>query len=227
MSDFAIEKPVPYYEKLYHTIKKMIFEGKLKPGDRIIETQLAKDFNVSKSPVREAIRILEKEGLVIVDQKSRVMVYQPTMKDVEEIYFCRMALESFAVELVTRIATNDELDEIEKTLMHTEQAIRDSQKNDTIITLNELFHSLIINYTQNSRLQKQLNDLKSLIYFFRVLNTQGENRADNILNQHRKIFECIKRREADQASQAMINHLKLDLEHLTEILSNSYEETKL
>ncbi|MBT2696623.1 GntR family transcriptional regulator [Bacillus sp. ISL-40] len=226
MSDFAIERPIPYYEKLYHSIKKMIFEGKLKPGERIIETQLAKDFNVSKSPIREAIRILEKEGLVIVDEKSRVMVYQPTMKDVEEIYFCRMALESFAVGLVTRIATNAELDEIEKTLMQTEQAIRDSQSNDTIITLNEIFHSLIIQYTQNRRLQKQLSDLKSLMYFFRVLNFQGENRADIILIQHRGIFDCIKKREADQASQAMINHLKLDLEHLTEVLSNSSEQTK-
>ena len=226
MSDFAIEKPVPYYEKLYHTIKKMIFEGKLKPGDRIIETQLAKEFNVSKSPIREAIRILEKEGLVIVDEKSRVMVYEPTMKDVEEIYFCRMALESFAVELVTRIATSDEIDEIEKTLMQTEQAIREAQPNDTIISLNEVFHSLIIKYTQNRRLQKQLNDLKSLMYFFRILNFQGENRADIILKQHRGIFDCIKNREADQASQAMINHLKLDLEHLTEVLSNSSEQTK-
>ncbi|MEH7417253.1 GntR family transcriptional regulator [Neobacillus drentensis] len=226
MSDFTIERPVPFYEKLYHSIKKMIFEGKLKPGERIIETQLAKDFNVSKSPIREAIRILEKEGLVIVDEKSRVMVYQPTLKDVEEIYFCRMALESFAVGLVTRMAANAELDEIEKTLMQTEQAIQDSQANDTIITLNDLFHSLIIQYTQNRRLQKQLNDLRSLMYFFRVLNFQGENRAEIILNQHREIFDCMKERNAEQASQAMIKHLKLDLEHLTEVLSNSLEQTK-
>ncbi|MFP3126161.1 GntR family transcriptional regulator [Ectobacillus funiculus] len=226
MSDFIIEKPIPYYEQFYHSIKKMIFEGKFKPGERIVETQLAKEFDVSKSPIREAIRILEKEGLVIVDEKSRVMVYQPTMKDVEEIYFCRMALESFAVELVTKIATNAELEEIEKTLAQTEQAIRDSQADNIIITLNELFHSLIIQYTQNSRLQKQLNDLKSLTYFFRILNFQGENRADIILNQHRGIFECMKQREAEQASQAMINHLKLDLEHLIEVLPNSAETTK-
>jgi len=226
MSDFIIEKPIPYYEQFYHSIKKMIFEGKFKPGERIVETQLAKEFDVSKSPIREAIRILEKEGLVIVDEKSRVMVYQPTMKDVEEIYFCRMALESFAAELVTKIATNAELDEIEKTLVQTEQAIRDSQADNTIITLNELFHSLIIQYTQNSRLQKQLNDLKSLTYFFRILNFQGENRADIILNQHRGIFECMKKREAEQASQAMINHLKLDLEHLIEVLPNSAKTTK-
>lgn len=226
MSDFAIERPTPYYEKLYHTIKKMIFEGKLKPGERIVETQLAKEFNVSKSPIREAIRILEKEGLVIVDEKSRVMVYQPTMKDVEEIYFCRMALESFAVGLVTRIATNAELDEIEKTLMQTDQAIRELKSSDTIISLNYLFHKLIIQYTQNSRLKKQLNDLNSLMYFFRVLNFEGDNRAEIILNQHRGIFDCIKKREPDQASQAMINHLNLDLEHLKEVLSNSSDPSK-
>ncbi|WP_028402779.1 GntR family transcriptional regulator [Ectobacillus panaciterrae] len=226
MNDFLIEKPVPYYEQFYHSIKKMIFEGKFKPGERIVETQLAKEFNVSKSPIREAIRILEKEGLVIVDEKSRVMVYEPTMKDVEEIYFCRMALESFAVGLTTKIATDAELDEIERTLLQTEQAIHAVQEDNTIITLNELFHSLIIQYTQNSRLQKQLNDLKSLMYFFRILNFQGENRAEIILNQHREIFYHIKKREEDQASKAMIDHLKYDLDHLIEVLPKSTETTK-
>src|SRR4051794_17322207 len=86
MNGFMIEKPVPYYEQFYHSIKAMIFEGKFKPGERIIENKLAKEFNVSKSPIREAIRMLEQEGLIVMDEKSRMIVYQPTLKDVEEIY---------------------------------------------------------------------------------------------------------------------------------------------
>ncbi|HWO97770.1 MAG TPA: GntR family transcriptional regulator [Bacillus sp. (in: firmicutes)] len=226
MGDYTIEKPVPYYEQFYHSIKRMIFEGKFKPGERIVETQLAKEFNVSKSPVREAIRILEKEGLVIVDEKSRVIVYEPTIKDVEEIYFCRMALESFAAGVTAKVATDDELHQIEKTLMQTERAIHDSQSDDAIITLNESFHNLIIQYTQNRRLQKQLNDLKSLTYYFRILNFQGENRAETILNQHRKIFHHLKKREEEQASKAMIEHLKFDLQHLITVLPKSTETTE-
>lgn len=226
MSDFTIEKQVPYYEQFYQSIKRMIFEGKFKPGERIIENQLAREFGVSKTPVREAIRLLEKDGLVIMDEKSRIIVYEPTLKDVEEIYFCRMALESFAVGLTTQIATETEIEEIEKTLMKTEQAISDSLDDNDIITLNEQFHSLIIQYTQNGRLQKQIADLKSLMYFFRILNFQGDKRAEIILNQHRHIFSFIKKKEEKQASEAMIEHLKLDLEHLVEVLHNSIETTK-
>ncbi|PTM57785.1 GntR family transcriptional regulator [Desmospora activa] len=213
----VIEKPVPYYEQAYRVIKQMIFEGKLKPGERIAEAKLAKELGVSKSPLREAIRVLEKEGLVTID--SRVMVYKPTIKDVEEIYFCRMALESFATGLTTRSASAEELGKIEDVLQKTEVAIQQAIDPDPIIELNERFHELIIQYTRNNRLRKQLYDLKGLIYYFRILNFEGEKRAEDILEQHRQIFHHIKHRNDEQAAKAMVEHLQLDLDHLVEILS--------
>ncbi|RXT03727.1 GntR family transcriptional regulator [Ammoniphilus sp. CFH 90114] len=220
MNDYGIEKKAPYYEQFYHSIKRMIYEGKYKPGERINETQLAKEFGVSKSPIREAIRVLEKEGLIVVDEKSRVMVYEPTLRDVEEIYVCRMALESFAVGLATTIATDLELQTIERTLQDTEQAIKERKEDREIILLNAQFHDLIVNCTQNRRLKRQLDDLKSLKYLFRILNFQGENRAETILSQHREIFDFIKNREAEKASKQMIEHLQCDLDYLLQVLSN-------
>ncbi|MGK7376934.1 GntR family transcriptional regulator [Planococcus sp. 1R117A] len=218
MSNFMIEKPVPYYEQFYHSIKAMIFEGKFKPGDRIVENQLAKEFNVSKSPVREAIRMLEQEGLIVTDEKSRMIVYQPTLKDVEEIYFCRKALESFAIKLMVQKATDDEVVEIENLLRETEAAIQESQDANAIISMNEAFHNLIIEYTKNDRLKKQVKDLKSLMYFFRIMNFQGENRANEILKQHSNIFVHIKNRDEEKAYQAMLEHLQMDVDHLMEVL---------
>ncbi|MDN7245196.1 GntR family transcriptional regulator [Planococcus shenhongbingii] len=218
MSNFMIEKPVPYYEQFYHSIKAMIFEGKFKPGDRIVENQLAKEFNVSKSPVREAIRMLEQEGLIVTDEKSRMIVYQPTLKDVEEIYFCRKALESFAIKLMVQKATDDEVAEIENLLRETEAAIQESQDANAIISMNEAFHNLIIEYTKNDRLKKQVKDLKSLMYFFRIMNFQGENRANEILKQHSNIFVHIKNRDEEKAYQAMLEHLQMDVDHLMEVL---------
>ncbi|WP_188456229.1 GntR family transcriptional regulator [Virgibacillus oceani] len=220
MSNFSVEKQVPYYEQFYHAIKQMIFDGKYKPGERINETQLAKEFNVSKSPIREAVRILENEGLLLV-KNSKVIVYEPTLKDVKDIYFCRKALESFAVGLTTRIINDAELKEIENTLSETEKAIKAKKDANTIISLNEQFHNLILAYTQNSRLQKQVNDLKGLMYFFRILNFNGENRAEIILEQHRQIFKFIKEGDDEQAAKEMIKHLELDVEHLVEVLTDS------
>lgn len=221
MSGFMIEKPIPYYEQFYHSIKAMIFEGKFKPGERIVETQLAKEFNVSKSPIREAIRMLVQEGLIVMDEKSRMIVYEPTLKDVEEIYFCRKALESFAVKLMIKKATDNEIKEIEQLLLETEKAIQDSEEDSTIITLNASFHNLIIEFTKNERLKKQIKDLKSLMYFFRVMNFQGGHRAEDILKQHWNIFIHIKNREEEEAAQAMLDHLQLDVEHLTQVLNKN------
>lgn len=226
MNDFSIQKPIPYYEQFYHSIKKMIFEGTFKPGERIIENQLAKEFGVSKSPIREAIRMLENEGLVVTDEKSRVKVYEPAIQDVEEIYFCRMALESFAVERMTSMATEEEIQAIRQLLQETAEAIENERSAEVVVTLNERFHHLIIAYTQNKRLQKQLDGLKSLTHFFRILNLEGENRAEVILEQHHKIFGYIQNREGEKAAEEMISHLKLDLDHLKEVLPEETENQK-
>ena len=220
MNQFSVEKPMPYYEQFYHKIKQMIFQGEIKPGERINETQLAKDFNVSKSPIREAIRLLEKEGLVVVNEKSKVMVYEPTLKDVEEIYFCRKALESSAVALLVEIATDEEIAVIEKSLLETEQMILRNDSPDQIISSNERFHNLIILGTKNGRLQNQIDDLRGLVRFFRILNFRGEGRAETILSQHREIYQYIKNRDADNAAKQMMKHLALDTKHLLEVLGS-------
>ncbi|WP_026699781.1 GntR family transcriptional regulator [Salibacterium aidingense] len=222
MDDFVIDKRMPYYEQCYYTIKKMIFNGMLEPGDRLNETQLAKDFNVSKSPVREAIRILEKEGLLVVDH-SGVVVFEPTIEDIKEIYQCRMALESFAVSLTTELAQDIELNELEKKLAETEQAILENQDSNTIITLNSHFHSLIVEFSRNHRLRKQIEDIRGLIYYFRVLNFKGDDRARTIVEQHRRIFSLMKDRKAELASKEMVQHLQHDIDHLLEILKSHNE----
>ncbi|MBP2075794.1 GntR family transcriptional regulator [Oceanobacillus polygoni] len=222
----SLERKNPYYVQFYQMIKQMIFEGKIKPGERINETQFAKEYNVSKSPIREAIRILEKEGLLVVD-RSKVIVYKPTLKDVEDIYYCRMALESFAVKRTTSIASDQELQQIEAILDETEAAINANEDANTIIALNEQFHHYILNYSQNPRLLKQVNDLKGLINYYRILNFKGDQRAEEILKQHRQVFRYIKDRNESKAAEEMIQHLEMDVEHLLEIFSGSTEIANL
>lgn len=222
----SLERKNPYYVQFYQMIKQMIFEGKIKPGERINETQFAKEYNVSKSPIREAIRILEKEGLLVVD-RSKVIVYKPTLKDVEDIYYCRMALESFAVKRTTSIASDQELQQIEAILDETEAAINANEDANTIIALNEQFHHFILTYSQNPRLLKQVNDLKGLINYYRILNFKGDQRAEEILKQHRQVFRYIKDRNESKAAEEMIQHLEMDVEHLLEIFSGSTEIANL
>lgn len=220
MSDYTIEKPVPFYDQIYNSIKQMIVQGAIQPGERIFETKIAREFNVSRSPVREAVRALEKEGLLVIDEKSRITVYKPTMKDVEDIYQCRMVLESLAARLTTQNASNRELKEIESTLVKTKKHIENitTTNRDAVIALNAKFHDLIVQHSQNRRLQKQLSDLRSLTHYYRVINFQGEGRELVILNEHYKIFESIKQRDEEQAALLMANHITNDLAHLKQLL---------
>ncbi|MCC9024366.1 GntR family transcriptional regulator [Bacillus nakamurai] len=218
MDNFKLDKPTPYYLQFYSQLKKMIFDGTFKPGERLNETQLAKDFGVSRSPIREAMRLLEKDGLLTADDRNGFVIYSLSVKDVEEIYKIRMSLESLAVELVIDEAADSELQLIEKQLQDTEEAINTGVKEAEIIALNETFHHLLVDFSHNSHLAKLLEHVNVLIHFCRVLNFKGDNRAAVILNEHRKVFEEMKKGNKTKAVQYMTDHLQHDLEHLKGVL---------
>ncbi|MBS4210968.1 MULTISPECIES: GntR family transcriptional regulator [Neobacillus] len=226
MDSFSIEKPVRYYDQVYNTLREMIVQGDLKPGDSIYEARIARDLNISRSPVREAVRALEKEGLLAIDEKSRITVYKPTLKDIVDIYECRMVLESLAARLTTRLATAQELQNIEKTVIDSKQYldVEGERNRQALIAENGRFHELIIKYSQNRRLKKQLRDLHSLSHYFRTLNFQGENREWIVYNEHQDILAQMKRRDEDKAAFMMNKHLETDLEHLKEIFTRYTKE---
>lgn len=224
MNDFKIEKAPSYYDQVYHSIREMIFNGIFKPGDRIYESKLASEFQVSRSPVREAIRSLEKEGLLLIDNKSKITVYQPSIRDIEDIYECRQALESFAARLATRRASVLELENMENILIEVRENIEKVDDNFTknIISLNTEFHNLILCFSQNCRIQKQINDLQSLTYFYRSIDVYEKDRNMDIFNHHLEIFNFIKQRDEEKASQAMKDHIANDLNHLKNIIMMNY-----
>lgn len=219
MDAFSIDKPVRYYDQVYNSIREKIVLGELKPGDSLFEAKIARDLNISRSPVREAVRALEKEGLLVIDEKSRITVYKPTMKDFEDIYECRIVLESLAARLTTMRATSKEIEEIEKTVVDPKEYLEGDREKDrkALIAANGRFHDLIIKYSQNRRLKKQLRDLNSLSHYYRVLNFQGDNREWIVYNEHQEILTQLKLRDEEKASLMMKKHLETDLMHLREI----------
>ena len=216
MDTISINKPVRYYDQVYNSLREMIVQGSLKPGDSVFESRIAKELNISRSPVREAVRALEKEGLLVIDEKSRITVYKPSLKDIEDIYECRIALESLAIRLTTRLASGQELQEIENTIKNSEPYlnIEGETSRKALIAENGRFHDLIIKYSQNRRLKKQLRDLNSLSLYYRTFNFQGKNRERVVFEEHKEIFDQMKQRDEEMASLMMKKHLLTDLRHL-------------
>lgn len=223
MLDYSpLKKPLPYYQQIQQSIKESIFNGIYKPGDRLYEAQIAKLYNISRSPVREAIRALVIEGLLVMDEKSQISVYKPNLQDVRDIYECRISLESTAVALTAERATEEQLLELEKTLEKTVEAIKEG-KIDTIIAYNAHFHELIIQYSANARLMKLVEDLNGLIYYYRVLNIQGEDRLNTILKGHTAIYLALKERNPKEAIDRLRKHTQEDLTNLVQIIEQLEE----
>lgn len=219
LDKFSLKKALPFYEQVYSSIKEMILTGVLAPGERIYEAQLAREFEVSRSPIREAVRALEKDGLLVTDSKSQISVYKPTIKDVEEIYQCRMALESLAARLAAGLAEESELKRLEAIMEDTKKAVDSGEdEKETLIRLNGSFHDTIMDMSRNHRLQKQLYDLRALAFYYRSMNAQGEGRLQEIYDQHHGIYSSISERNAEKAAILMAQHIANDLEHLKSIV---------
>lgn len=221
MKNYKIEKSPSYYNQAYNSIKDMIFNGILKPGDRIYESKLASEFQISRSPVREAIRSLEKDGLLIISDKSKITVYQPTKEDIENIYECRQALEAQAAKLTAQKASNKELQLIENVLLEAQKNIEhlDDNLTQNIIFLNTQFHNLILDYSKNIRLENHSKALSMLTNFYRSIDIYEHERTMDIFNYHLEIFHYIKQRNEKMAAQTMYNHIGNDLKHLKDLLS--------
>lgn len=216
----SLQKPLPYYQQIQESIKDSIFKGKYKPGDRLYEAQIAKLYGISRSPVREAIKVLINEGLLISDDKSQISVYKPALEDVMEIYECRIALETAAVALTAERATVEQIKELEKSLEDTANAI-DTDNLEMIVACNANFHNLTLQYSGNNRLIKLVESLNSLIYYYRVLNMQGKNRPETVLKGHTEIFQAIKEKNPQKAASLLKAHTVEDLENLIRIIKGS------
>ncbi|NCT24935.1 GntR family transcriptional regulator [Bacillus subtilis subsp. subtilis] len=223
MDDFKLDKPTPYYLQFYNQLKKMIFNGTFKPGERINETQLAKSFGVSRSPIREAMRLLEKDGLLKADDRNGFSITLLTAKDVDEIYKIRIPLEQLAVELVIDEADEEELTILEKQLEETEKAIHKGTEDTEIIRLNQKFHELLVDFSHNRHLKNLLEHVNDLIHFCRILNYTGDYRAETILREHRRIFEEVKKKNKEAAKHHVLAHFNHDCEHLKHVLEEGKE----
>lgn len=219
MGNHSLMKVQPYYEQIYKSLKKQIFQGIYESGERLNEAQIAKEFNVSRSPVREAVRALEKEGLLVFNDKSQLTVYKPAISDVEDIYQCRKVLESLAVVQAVDKSSDGQIREIGQALTEMNEKLQEGIKDkNELIALNEKFHGLIIGFSQNRRLQKLLESLTSLTHYYRGMNIEGEDRKYRIFTEHQEIYSCMQNRNASDAGALMAEHIVNDLDHLKGIL---------
>jgi len=216
-----VKKSNPLYEQIYDNIKESIIKGEFESGERIVDGWIAEKLGVSRSPVREAIRKLEQDGL-IVNQDGTTIVYKPNVDDVIELFQARAGLEGMAVFLATKSMTDEQIDELSESIVQVEKAIK--EKNITeVVKLNTFFHECIVKGSGNKRLLEMMSKINNLILLYRNNFFAKFYGTEVFVNEHYQVVEAMKTRNAELASEKMRTHILNDLDQLKEKLSTQQD----
>ena len=193
--------------KVFNTIRESILEGKYKPGDVLRETVIAGELHVSRTPVREAIRQLELEGLVNSIPNKETVVSGVSKEDVQDIFMIRNKLEGLAGRRAAERITQTELEAMEEVLALTEFYIAKNDINH-IIELDHKFHDIIYNATKSKILKHMLSDFHSYVQKTRKESIATPGRAKRLLEEHTDIYNAIKNRDAEEVETLINKHVQ-------------------
>ena len=209
LSSRAISRPKSLYEQTYETLRMGILSGDLAPGDRLVETQLAQQLQVSRTPIREAIRQLQQDGLITGDG-SGVYVMTLSVEDAIHLYDCRLALEQLATQEACQNGTPDQIQRLEELVDAAEALKRSPHAERTYAQQLEVdyqFHRQIAQASGNPWLLHLLDQVFDKMALLRTQTTRQHPDVLEIRLEHRQIYEAIAQHDIEQATGAIYAHL--------------------
>lgn len=208
---------------MFDTIRTAIIKGDLKPGQRLMEVQLAQELGVSRTPVRESIRKLELEGLVKMVARKGAYVTPLTIEDLADMMEIRRALEGLAAELAAKNATEEDI-RILKEL--NEEFIRGLLEDnaDQIIDSDIRFHDHLYKCSGNEKLWHMTAQLREQMQRVRVEYVHKVEDKKPLIGQHEAIIDFIERRDPIAASQTAAEHIRITEQDMINILQEGEEE---
>lgn len=208
MHDFTmkINEYLPLREVVFNTLRDAILKGELKPGEHLMEVQLANKLGVSRTPIREAIRQLEAEGLVVMTPRKGAVVAEITKEDLTDVLEVRKTLEKFAVELACSNINNEELERLHQCHEIFKSAF-DSGELTVIANKDEEFHDVIYGASRNKRLIQILNNLREQIYRYRLEYIKDEEKRFILIDEHDKLINAIENKDVATAKEVIEAHI--------------------
>ena len=207
-TDFQLnmDEYLPLRDVVFNTLRQAILRGELKPGERLMEIQLANKLGVSRTPIREAIRKLELEGLVLMIPRRGAEVAEITEKSLRDVLEVRGALEELAVKLACQKITDEEIAELRAAEKEFEMALHSGDVTK-YAEADVKFHDIIYHATDNQRLIQLLFNLREQMYRYRVEYLKREEAHGKLLEEHKNIIETIAARDMDAAVDAVCQHI--------------------
>lgn len=197
---------LPLRDVVFNTLRQAILKGELEPGERLMEIQLAERLGVSRTPIREAIRKLELEGLVLMIPRKGAEVAKISEKSLRDVLEVRRSLEELAIELACARMDEEDIRNLEQARDAFCAAVRQGDAM-TIAESDEHFHDIIYNGTGNTRLVQILNNLREQMYRYRLEYIKDEDKRQILLVEHDQIFKAIRDRHVAEAKAAAREHI--------------------
>ena len=198
---------LPLRDVVFNTLRRAILKGELSPGERLMEIQLAQRLGVSRTPVREAIRKLELEGLVLMIPRKGAEVAKITVSDLEDVLEVRTALEELAVRNACTNITDKQLQELKRAAAEFKQSLA-GEDLTAYVHADMKFHEIIYRATDNQRLIQMLNNLREQMYRYRMEYLKDKKTHKPLLDEHEAIVRALQKRSKEEAGEAIRNHIE-------------------
>lgn len=221
--DLTQDKPLN--EIIYEGLRSAIIKGVIPIGERINEKNLALALNVSRTPVREAMRRIQDEEIVNYTPNYGITVAQFTKEDVEEIYKIRLSLDLLAGENAAQLMTEEKEIRMEKLLKETELAQKEGRIDD-VIEMSKQFNSLIYEFSEMPRLTTIQHRLIDYVVRFRDISLTANERRALAIAEHREIFELMKAGKVEEMKDLMTTHLNRSKEFISITMQSVYDNEK-
>ncbi len=208
---------LPLRDVVFQTLRAAILRGELKPGERLMELQLASKLGVSRTPIREAIRMLEQEGLAITIPRKGAEVAKMTEKDMEDVLQIRCVLEDLAVRVSCHKITDSELRELKIAMAD----FAEKTAQDNVVELAKadvIFHDIIYKAADNPKLLLLLNNLREQMYRYRTEYLKEIEIHPRLIQEHQEIVEALEKRDEERVAGIVRQHLKNQEEAVKKII---------
>lgn len=203
--------------KVFEELEDGILSGQIPSGESLIELKLSSEMGVSRTPVREAIRMLEQKGLVQIIPNKGAVVLGISEKDLKDIYTIRMYIEGLASRWAAENINEEQMRELTE-IVDLQEFYNIKQANGKINDLDSRFHEKIYEISGSRTLQHTLSDLHHMIQRYRKLSFSTQGRAQKAIQEHREILDAICRHDEGEAERLTIQHIANARENLLHII---------
>ena len=201
-----MDEYLPLRDVVFNTLRRAILKGELKPGERLMEIALADKLGVSRTPIREAIRKLELEGLVVMAPRKGAKVASITERDLNDVLEVRKGMEVLAISLACKRITGEELEKLE-IIERDFQRLIESGNLTELAEMDVKFHDTIYHATNNQRLVQLLNNLREQMYRYRMEYLKDIAVRRTLAEEHKAICQALRERNQQQAEKYVSIHI--------------------